>query len=113
MKAAARSRTRVRSKEYLEPESFEHVAFYDSERQRVEMHPRASRVVSARIDKLDLELLLEKGETIRTEISRKFTRPSFTEALVGTGLELSAWFTDSESLFASALVRPILESRSS
>ena len=45
------------------------------------------------------------GDEIRTEISRKFTRQSFVSSLDGTGLELSAWFTDSDSLFASALVR--------
>ena len=33
----------------------------------------------------------------------------FAAALADTGLELSAWFTDSENLFASALVRPVAE----
>ena len=53
------------------------------------------------------EIRLEQGDEIRTEISRKFTRESFVKELEGTGLELSAWFTDSDSLFASALVRPV------
>jgi L-histidine N-alpha-methyltransferase len=96
----------------FEIDAFEHVAFYDAEQEWIEMRLRASRSTSASLGDAR-EIRFEPGDEIRTEISRKFTRRSFADALVGTGLELSAWFTDSESLFASALVRPVLESPSS
>jgi L-histidine N-alpha-methyltransferase len=92
-------------------DAFEHRAFYDFEQEWIEMRLRAQRQTSASLGD-GREILFEAGDEIRTEISRKFTRRSFAEALDGTGLELSAWFTDSDSLFASALVRPVPESSS-
>ena len=89
----------------FEIDAFEHVAFYDRERERIEMRVRALR--STRVSLGDArELHLARREEIRTEISRKFTLESFSRELAGTGLELSAWFTDPEALFASALVVP-------
>jgi L-histidine N-alpha-methyltransferase len=96
----------------FEIDAFEHVAFYDREREWIEMRLRALRPTSASLGGAR-EIRFNSGDEIRTEISRKFTRRSFADALAGTGLELSAWFTDSESLFASALVRPVPESPSS
>ena len=87
-------------------DAFEHVAFYDRDREWIEMRVRALRPTSASLGG-GRELRFEAGDEIRTEISRKFTRQSFAAALAGSGLELAAWFTDRESLFASALVRPV------
>jgi L-histidine N-alpha-methyltransferase len=95
----------------FEIDAFEHVAFYDREQEWIEMRLRALRPTSASLGG-GREILFEVGNEIRTEISRKFTRRSFADALAGTGLELSAWFTDAESLFASVLVRPISENTS-
>jgi L-histidine N-alpha-methyltransferase len=87
-------------------DAFEHVAFYDREREWIEMRVRALRPTSACLGDAR-EILFLAGDEIRTEISRKFTHRSFAAALAGTGLELAAWFTDPDSLFASALVRPV------
>ena len=87
-------------------DAFEHRAFYDCEQEWIEMRLRAKRPTSASLGD-GRQMRFDSGDEIRTEISRKFTRRSFVEALEGTGLELSAWFTDSDSLFASALVRPV------
>ena len=76
------------------------------------MRLRARRPTSVSLGD-NRELRIDIGDEIRTEISRKFTRESFVDALGGTGLELSAWFTDPEHLFASALVRPVFENGSS
>jgi L-histidine N-alpha-methyltransferase len=89
----------------FEVEAFEHVAFYDRERQWIEMRLRTLRPTSASIGD-GREVRFAAGDEIRTEISRKFTRESFAESLDGTGLELAEWFTDPEQLFALALVRP-------
>jgi L-histidine N-alpha-methyltransferase len=89
----------------IDVDAFEHVAFYDPEEEWIEMRVRARRPARAFLGDTR-ELRFETGDEIRTEISRKFTRESFADALNGSGLELSAWFTDPEGLFASALVRP-------
>ena len=92
----------------FEVDAFEHVAFYDPEQAWIEMRLRARRPTGVLLGD-NRELRFDIGDEIRTEISRKFTRGSFVDALDGTGLELSAWFTDPEHLFASALVRPVFD----
>ncbi len=89
----------------FDPAAFEHVAFYDAERQWIEMRLRARRAVRARVPGAGLEIALAAGEEIRTELSCKYTRDSFSSRLAGTGLLLDRWMTDPEGLFASALLR--------
>jgi L-histidine N-alpha-methyltransferase len=52
-----------------------------------------------------VELALEAGEEIRTELSCKYTRESLSSRLAGTGLRLDRWTSDPEGLFACALLR--------
>ena len=89
----------------LDPAAFEHVAFYDAERQWIEMRLRARRPVVARVPAAGVEIALAAGEEIRTELSCKYTRDSLSSRLAGTGLRLERWTTDPEGLFASALLR--------
>ena len=89
----------------FDPRDFEHRAFYDAERQWIEMRLRALRRVSVRIPAAEIALRLEAGDEIRTELSCKYTRESFTAHLRQSGLVLERWMTDPDSLFASALLR--------
>jgi len=89
----------------FEVDAFEHVAFFDPQQEWIEMRVRARRSTSATLGP-NRELRFQPGDEIRTEVSRKFTRESFVTSLLGTGLELSDWYTDKDSLFASALIRP-------
>jgi L-histidine N-alpha-methyltransferase len=88
----------------FDPADFEHVAFYDRERQWIEMRLRARRPVLARVPASRLELRLERGQEIRTEISCKYTRDSFGRKLRGTGLYLRRFAADPDRLFALALL---------
>ncbi|HEY0840974.1 MAG TPA: L-histidine N(alpha)-methyltransferase, partial [Vulgatibacter sp.] len=84
---------------------FEHVAFFHEERSRIEMHLRAVERHAARIDSLDLEVEFDEGETILTEISRKFTRAS-VEALYGSArLSMEGWHTPADEAFAISVAR--------
>jgi L-histidine N-alpha-methyltransferase len=87
----------------FEVDAFEHLAFWEPERQWIEMRLRASRssAVSLGADQLHFAT----GDEIRTELSCKFTRSSFEAVLGGTGLDLWRWYTDPEELFALALLR--------
>lgn len=91
----------------FDPDAFEHVAFYDRERAWIEMRLRARRDQRVHVPGADLELRLRRGDEIRTELSCKYTRASFATRLPGTGLQLEAWHTDPEQLFASALLRRV------
>jgi L-histidine N-alpha-methyltransferase len=84
-------------------ELFEHVAFFDPDRQWIEMRLRARRACHVRIDAVDLEIDFARGEELRTEISAKFTRARLEADYAAAGLELAEWFTDDEGLFALSL----------
>lgn len=89
----------------FDPEAYEHVAFYDREHAWIEMRLRARRDQVVHVPGAGLSLTLRRGQEIRTELSCKYTRPSFESRLAGTGLRLEAWHTDDEPLFALALLR--------
>jgi L-histidine N-alpha-methyltransferase len=55
---------------------------------------------------LDLEVRFEEGETLHTEISRKFTREQIASLLERSGLRLECWFTPPNDYFSLTLARP-------
>ena len=85
--------------------AFEHSAFYDEQKTRIEMHLVSSRAQIVRLDAIDLVTEFEQGESIRTELSHKYTRDSVEELLAAGGLRLAAWETDPAARFALALAR--------
>jgi L-histidine Nalpha-methyltransferase len=84
-------------------ELFEHVAFFDTTHEWIEMRLRARRACQVRIGALDLDIEFARGEELRTEISAKFTRARLESDYEAAGLELAEWFTDPASLFALSL----------
>ena len=87
----------------LDPDLFDHVAFYNEHARRIEMWLRAREDMSARIEALEMEVDFEAGEEMRTEISCKFTRESLAREYRDADLELLAWYTDPDELFALSL----------
>jgi len=86
-------------------DAFDHVAFYDHERQWIEMRLRAQRRMAVHVAALDLDVVFEPREELRTEISAKFTRERLSGDLEAAGLELVEVLTDSDELFALSLSR--------
>jgi L-histidine Nalpha-methyltransferase len=89
----------------FDPAAFSHRAFYDAGPRWIEMRLRSELRQHVRLPAIGLELDLEEGEEIRTEISAKYDRASAETLLAGAGLEPVAWFTDPEQLFGLALAR--------
>jgi L-histidine N-alpha-methyltransferase len=87
-------------------ELFEHVAFFDTEHEWIEMRLRARRACRVRIGALDLDVEFARGEELRTEISAKFTAARLKADYAACGLELAEWFTDEAGLFALSLAAP-------
>src|SRR5579883_686935 len=83
--------------------AFDHLAFYDAERQRIEMHLVSRRRQLVSVPAIRLEVEIAAGERILTEISRKFTRASVERALELGGMRLRAWYSDDEGSFALCL----------
>ena len=87
-------------------ELFEHVAFFDTDHEWIEMRLRARRACRVTIGALDLEVDFARGEELRTEISAKFRRERVEADYAACGLELAEWFTDDDGLFALSLASP-------
>jgi L-histidine N-alpha-methyltransferase len=82
---------------------FDHFAFYDAAAAQVEMHLRATRPHAVRLRQLGLEVRFGAGETIRTEISRKFTHADAVRMMAAAGCSLARWFESPDRYFALAL----------
>ena len=83
--------------------AFEHVAFYDHDREWIEMRLRAQRRMDVRIGDLDLDLAFAAREEMRTEISAKFTPERLRGDLAAAGLRPVEVMTDPDGLFALSL----------
>ena len=88
------------------PDEFEHVAFFDEDESRIEMRLRTQGEQRVSIPGAELELTIEDGEDIRTEISTKFTRERLEEELAGAGMRMEAFFTDADGYFGVTLAAP-------
>jgi L-histidine N-alpha-methyltransferase len=86
--------------------SFAHRAFYSPERHRIEMHLVSTREQSVSIPGVG-SVHLARGETIRTEISCKYDRPSVRRLLRASRLRLDRWIAD-DDVFALAVASPRL-----
>lgn len=81
-------------------EDFEHLAFFNPEKEGIEMHLRANRDLSAFISDLSLNVDLAEGETIHTEVCNKFSLEGVTKQFDEAGLVVSRWFTDPKAWFS-------------
>jgi L-histidine N-alpha-methyltransferase len=83
--------------------TFSHRAFYEPDLGRIEMH-LVSEVDQA-VDVAGRQVRIARGETIRTEISCKYDRPSLDRLLRGAGLVIDQWATDQGSRFCISWIR--------
>jgi L-histidine N-alpha-methyltransferase len=88
-------------------DAFDHVAVYDEEFQRIEMHLQARTPQRVAIPAADMTVRFEAGERLQTEISCKFTREAAERQLAEASMDLREWYTDARSRFALALAVPI------
>jgi L-histidine N-alpha-methyltransferase len=86
-------------------DAYEHVAFFDRDREWIEMRLRAQRPQRVTVGKLGLRLTFAAGEELRTEISAKFTPERISGDLAAAGMELVETLTDEDGLFALTLAR--------
>ena len=81
---------------------FKHRATYDGNLHRIEMHLVSDVAQTVRISGAG-EFDFAAGETVRTEISCKYDRPSIEHILAAAGLRLEHWFADPADDFALAV----------
>ena len=83
----------------FESEYFRHHAFFDEEKQRIEMHLMATRDITIKFPFFEGGLEIPKGQTIHTENSHKFTSHHIDEFASASGLSVRAVYTDSNRWF--------------
>jgi L-histidine N-alpha-methyltransferase len=84
-------------------DAFEHVAFFDREREWIEMRLRSQHRHTVRIGALGIDVSFAAREEMRTEISAKFTPLRLEGDLAAAGLRLEELFTDDDGLFGLSL----------
>ena len=82
---------------------FKHWAFYNEQLNQIEMHLRSSVDQNVALEALNLKVEFAAGETIRTEISRKFDLALMQQELQARGLNPLAVWTDPKQWFGLIL----------
>ncbi|NJL19877.1 MAG: L-histidine N(alpha)-methyltransferase [Leptolyngbyaceae cyanobacterium SM1_3_5] len=84
-------------------DQFVHLAFYNADRHQIEMHLLSLQTQVAVLRSLDYQVSLQAGETICTEISRKFHLPTLMSSLEEHTLKPLQVWTDPQNWFALLL----------
>jgi dimethylhistidine N-methyltransferase len=86
-------------------EAFDHVAFWNPEMSRIEMHLESRFEQKVWIRDLGMAFHFVAGERIHTENSYKFTETSITNMLRLGGFHLEQSWTDANQWFSAVLAR--------
>jgi dimethylhistidine N-methyltransferase len=87
----------------FDPQSFEHMAVYNAERGRIEMHLRSRLAQRVPITKIEQPISFRKDETIHTESSYKYTVDEVRNLGYGANLVLRRTWFDARRYFLVAL----------
>lgn len=82
------------------PDNFDHLAFFNKEKSRIEMHLVANKPCHVQSPFLKNSISFKKGDFIHTENSHKFTLESIREIILGTQLTINNVYTDPNHWFA-------------
>lgn len=88
-------------------DQFQHVAIYNETDRQIEMHLRSLRSQIVHLQALNLTVEFAEGETILSEISRKFDLDQMKKLLTEKQLPCIQSWTDSSSAFAVLLCQRI------
>jgi dimethylhistidine N-methyltransferase len=82
---------------------FQHRAFYNQIEHQIEMHLLAKQAHSVRLESLEITVQFQEGETVLTEISRKFNLQQMIGYLADRGLPSLGVWQDRQNWFALLL----------
>lgn len=87
-------------------DKFKHHAFFNEDESQIEMHLIATEQQTVTFQALEEEIQFEEGDSILTEISRKFTHSSLIDMLQEAGFVLSKHFSPDNNYFSLVLATP-------
>ncbi len=82
---------------------FRHVSLWDSRNEWIEMRVQALRPMTVRVPAIDLDVVFDEGEQMRTEISAKFRVEGICKELAAAGFGSDRVWTDPLDRFALIL----------
>ncbi|MGE0825572.1 MAG: L-histidine N(alpha)-methyltransferase [Candidatus Binatia bacterium] len=85
--------------------AFSHLAFYNSARHQIEMHLQSTKEQEVIVSDVAVRAHFRAGETIHTEISRKFDAAEISAQLTNYGFQQCAQWTDERGWFLVGLFR--------
>lgn len=86
-------------------DAFEHRAIYNAEKSRIEMHLVSKRAHSVSV--FGRTFHFANGETLRTELSHKYTLERFARLAAGAGWRCERVWLDEEKLFSVQALRRV------
>ena len=87
----------------FDPAAFDHHAPYVVEKRRIEMWLVARERMQVDLGRIGAQLRLERGEGIRTEISRRFSRDEVLRLVDASGFTPERWIESPDGRFGLAL----------
>lgn len=84
----------------FDPDKFEHLAFYNNQEQRIEMHLKAKENLRIEVNSSKVELQIKKGEMIHTENSHKFNSKDIQQFAYWGCLNMENVFNDENNWFS-------------
>ena len=87
-------------------DGFRHRAFFNAVEARIEMHLVSTRSQTVRVPGAG-SFAFKPGETIRTEISRKFDRATLDRMFAAAGMRIERWETDAAGWYGLMLAAPV------
>jgi L-histidine N-alpha-methyltransferase len=87
-------------------EYFEHHAWFNEKESRIEMHLRSTRDQQVSIAALNKKIDFTAGETIMTEISRKFTPENIGSLLQKANMKITDAFHPEDNYFSLVMAQP-------
>lgn len=87
----------------FDPCYFEHLAFFNEEQIRIEMHLKALKDIETTSPYFSNKILVKKGETIHTENSHKYTSEEIEKLAKIAGLNIQEIFADQQNWFSLIL----------
>ena len=87
----------------FQTKDFEHKAFYNLKKNRIEMHLISKKNFTLKINKKNIKFT--KDETIHTENSHKYSKNNFVKLVNKSGFKVSKYFTDKKNYFGVFLLK--------
>lgn len=87
----------------FDTDNFEHDAFFNASKSRIEMHLKAKKDIKVKSPFIDSDIYIKKGEDIHTENSYKFSMDRIKQLEQVMDLSIKEVYTDSNNWFALVL----------